>query len=118
MPLSPDENARLQRRVTDHWVDAQAIIYAYDRAYKRNRKRSEFLKWGTIISAIATAGSAVIQPQLLSTVSGVLTAGLAASDQAFSPNRNVNELWDSQSKLEAIKRELVDLIDSLDTLSS
>jgi hypothetical protein len=113
MPLTATELVRLYPLVRENWLEAQRIICAYEREFRKNKKISGWLKGGTILSAVATALSPITPIWQVGTVAGVLTAALAAMEQQYSPAKNLQEFWDHRGKLEAIKRELISCVYSI-----
>ena len=115
MPLSDEQLHRLYGIAKQHWLDAQAALYAYERDFKSSKRTSDWLKKGTIGSAAVTAVSAAV-PGLpwITSVVGISTAIIASVDQMYSPNSNVQKYWDCRTQLEGIKKDLVTCASTID----
>lgn len=107
MSLVVADRIKLQRLAKDHWIEAQATLCAYERDYKKNRSINQWLRRGTLISAIATALSAATPWTQIVLTSGIITAVMSAIDQAFSPAKQAQAFWECRGKLEGIKRDII-----------
>ena len=54
MAVSSQQKLILLSRARDNWLNAESIAFAYERALKSAKQRSEWLKIGTILSALLT----------------------------------------------------------------
>ena len=108
MPLTDEDKRDFLRLAREHWIDVECKIYAYERAFRNERRVSIYLKRGTVVSAALTALTtpAASTAPWLTVVSGVVTAILAAFDQAFGPEKNAQTYWQCRSDLDAVKNDL------------
>lgn len=106
MPISIEQRLTLYRLARDHWLEAHGTLSAYERDYRKNKSVSEWIRRGTLVSAIVTALSTVSFPQLTA-VSGILTAVLSAIEQVYAPSRSSQAFWDCRTQLEGVKKDIV-----------
>lgn len=107
MGLTCEQRLNLLSIARDHWLDAQSTSYAYERAFNKAQQTSEVLKIGTIVSAVLTAGSPFLGfGTWLTTVTGLLTAIIAAMEKSYSPAENSKKYWECRTELDNVKRDL------------
>lgn len=116
MPISIDQRLTLYRLARDHWLDAHGTLSAYERDYRKSKSISEWMRKGTLASAIVTALSATAPPSwyLLTVASGILTAALSAIEQAYAPTKSSQAFWECRTQLEGIKRDIVACVITLE----
>lgn len=111
MALSLDEWGSLHKLATSRWVEAHVAMSSYERDYRRNRRVGEWLRRGTLCAAVVTAVSpAIASPTsrpLLTTISSVLTALLAAAEQLYTPEKRAQTCWECRSALHEIEQQLI-----------
>lgn len=107
MPISDAQRLTLYSLARDHWLEAHSTLSAYNRDYKKSKAVSEWLRHGTLASAVVTAASTATPWPPFTVVSGLLTAALTAVETAYAPAKSSKEFWDCKSQLEAIKRDIV-----------
>jgi hypothetical protein len=111
----PDNDLRdMTDSIAKEWLRVQRLICAHKRKRDRDQHASNLLNWGTVVAAVITAASTSLTGFPLATaLAAVLTAALAAFDKAFSPTKNVENLWKTQRRLETSQNELLTLLYNL-----
>lgn len=117
MPITPQQKLDLLSIGKEKWIDAESNLYAYERAIKRARKRSDWLKAGIIFSALLTAGTGFSNVSWLTVVTGLLTTALAIIERMFSPAENLQKYWNNRSGLDKTKQDLSNFAIMLDTIT-
>jgi hypothetical protein len=117
MPITPQQKLDLLSIGKEKWVDAESSLYAYERAIQRTRKRSDWLKAGTIIGALLTTGTGFSNVSWLTVGAGLLTTALAAVERLFSPAENLQKYWNNRAGLDKTKQDLSNFAITLDTLT-
>lgn len=105
--LTSEQKLNLLNLAKDQWIQAQSIIYAYERGFRRSRTFSDKLKIGTILLAVLT-GLSTLQGKIpfLALATSVLTAVSAGLERLYAPQNLSQILWDCRSNLEEIKRDI------------
>src|SRR5215468_11035084 len=106
MSLTPQQRHDLYSLAKEHWLKAESTLYAYERAFQRDRRISNRLKLATVAAALLTAASTALPFAWLTVAVGILTAALAAVEQQYSPATSSQKYWECCGELEAVKRHL------------
>lgn len=115
MPISKEQRLTLYKLARDHWLEAHGTLSAYERDYRKNKAVSEWMRRGTLASAVATALSTATPWQPLTIVSGILTAALSAIEQAYAPSKSSQAFWDCRTQLEGIKKDIVTCVIAMES---
>jgi hypothetical protein len=115
MPISIEQRLTLYRLARDHWLEAHGTLSAYDRDYRKNKTVSEWLRRGTLCTAIVTTASTASPWPPFTVISGALTAILAAAEQAYAPAKASQAFWDCRTQLEGIKKDIVTCVIAMDS---
>lgn len=107
MPISTEQRLNLYRLARDHWLEAHGTLSAYERDYRRNRLINEWMRRGTLASAVATALTTATPWPPLTVIAGILTATLSAIEQAYAPGKSSQAFWECRTQLEGIKKDIV-----------
>jgi len=81
------DKRQLYSLAKDQWIKCEALIYAYDRSFKRKESASNWLKLGSIGAAVLTALSTRLpghNPDL-TLAAAVLTAAMTTIDRFYAP---------------------------------
>ena len=106
MPLTPQQKLDLLASAREKWITAESSLYAYERGIKIAKSRSDLLKILTILSALLTAASGIINIQWLTIAAGLLTTALATIEKLYTPAENFQKYWANRSGLESAKQDL------------
>jgi len=117
MPISIEQRLTLYRLARDHWLEAHGTLSAYERDYRKNKTVSEWMRRGTLASAIATALSTTTPWPPLTVVSGILTAALSAIEQAYAPAKSSQAFWDCRNQLEGVKKDIVSCVIAMESVT-
>jgi hypothetical protein len=107
MPISTEQRLNLYRLARDHWLEAHGTLSAYERDYRKNRLVSEWVRRGTLASAVATALTTATPWPPLTVAAGILTATLSGIEQAYAPGKSSQAFWDYRTQLEGVKKDIV-----------
>lgn len=107
MALSIKQRLNLYRLARDHWIEAREILSAYERDYRKNKLIGEWMRRGTIASAVATALSTASPWPPLTFVAACCTAALSSAEQVYSPAKSSQSFWECRTQLEGIKKDIV-----------
>lgn len=115
MPISTDQRLNLYRLARDHWLEAHGTLSAYERDYRKNKLISEWMRRGTLASAVVTALSTVTPWPPFTFITGILTAALSAVEQAYAPSKLSQTFWECRIQLEGIKKDIVACIIAMES---
>ncbi len=114
--INAQDKVNLLVLVRDLWLDANAHSHAYDRALRVSKQRSDWLKLGTIVSALLTAATGFVETVWLTVVIGLLTTALASIERLFLPAETYSKQSECKYKLEGLKRKLTSFSMTLDAV--
>ncbi|MCJ7626090.1 MAG: hypothetical protein MUO76_21570 [Anaerolineaceae bacterium] len=117
MPLTPQQKLDLLSIGKEKWIDAESSLYAYERAIRQARTRSDWLKAGTILGALLTTSTGFSNVSWLTVGTGLLTTALATVERLFSPAENLQKYWNNRSGLDKTKQDLSNFAITLDTIT-
>jgi hypothetical protein len=119
MAINSQQKLDLLSRARDNWLNAESTALAYERALKSAKQRSEWLKIGTILSALLTTASGFASRPVITIVTGLLTTALATAERLYAPTENYQKYWGCRTELLGVKETLVTFsitIDAVDDL--
>jgi hypothetical protein len=109
----------MTKSIRSEWIHIQCMICAHTRRRDRDARWSEFLNWGTVAGAAATALSAGLSDYHIVTVlAGGFTAAVAMFERVFAPTKSIQNLWRTQRGLETAQQELSTLLYSLQDMAT
>ncbi len=121
MPLDAANKVSLLGLSKDSWIDAKSCGYAYQRANYNAKRISNGLKVLTIVAALITAITGIVNLGWLTLIPGLLTSGLAAVESAFTPTKKAPEYANCMIELEKVQDQLTDfsvMVDSMEDVAS
>jgi hypothetical protein len=118
MTLTPQQQLDLLFVAKDNWISVESDIYAYTRSLKDVTKRSDWLKIGTIVSALLTAATGFLNLTWLTVVTGLVATALATFDRLYALPDNLQKLWSCLNDFDVVKSGLSSFAVQIDSLQT
>lgn len=116
MALTPQNKVDLLSSARDIWIDAKSHWYAYGRALESSKKISDWLKIGTILSAVLTTATGFAEYMWLTISTGFMTTVLATVERQYVPTENYLKYSECKADLDGVHMQLNSFSRRLDAL--
>lgn len=117
MSISTEQRLQLYHLARDHWLEAHGTLSAYKRDYRKSRLVSEWMRRGSLFSAVATALSTATPWPPLTVIAGSITAILSTVEQIYAPEKSSQIFWECRTQLEGIKKDIVTCVIAMESVS-
>lgn len=107
MTLSPTQRLQLLATARKTWIDVQVAIYAFEDAFHKTNRMSEWLRWSSIAFGVLTAASAVWKDFQPATIGlAMISAAIAGVDKYIAPAERSERYWSSSNQLRGVRSDL------------
>jgi hypothetical protein len=94
----------------DHWLKATTTKLAYERSFLRRDFLSNSLKILSVVAALLTAASSILQHFQVATGVAIITAIVTVVERLYAPSSESQKFWHCCNQLEGVQRELAEAV--------